>query len=152
LLDHMNNKGCVGCHRRTDPPGLALEHFDGLGQLRMMENGMKIDVSAELEGKKFEGAQGLGALLRDDPRVPATLVRNVYAYGVGHKADTQDDSYLSDQAGRFTNNGYRLPDLMAQIASSPEFFKVVVPTGVRRASSTPAATSSPRKESKGVDR
>ena len=152
LLDHMNNKGCVGCHRRTDPPGLALEHFDGLGQLRMMENGMKIDVSAELEGKKFEGAQGLGALLRDDPRVPSTLVRNVYAYGVGHKTDTQDDSYLSDQTGRFTNNGYRLPDLMAQIASSPEFFKVVVPTGVQRASSTPAATSSPRKESKGVNR
>jgi hypothetical protein len=109
-------------------------------------------VSAELEGKKFEGAQGLGALLRDDPRVPATLVRNVYAYGVGHKTDTQDDSYLSDQAGRFTNNGYRLPDLMAQIASSPEFFKVVVPAGVQRASSTPAATSSPRKESKGVNR
>src|SRR5215813_25779 len=152
LLDHMNNKGCVGCHRRTDPPGLALEHFDGLGQLRMMENGMKIDVSAELEGKKFEGAQGLGALLRDDPRVPATLVRNVYAYGVGHKTDTQDDSYLSDQTRRFTNNGYRLTDLMAQIASSPEFFKFVVPTGVQRASSTPAATSSPRKESKGVNR
>jgi hypothetical protein len=152
LLDHMNNKGCVGCHRRTDPPGLALEHFDGLGQLRTTENGMRIDVSAELEGRKFEGAQGLGDLLRDDPRVPATLVRNVYAYAVGHKPDSQDDAYLSDQTKRFTNNGYRLPDLMAQIAASPEFFRVVVPSGVRRVSSTPAATSSPRKESKGVIR
>ena len=150
LLDHMNNKGCVGCHRRTDPPGLALEHFDGLGQLRTLENGMKIDVSAELEGKKFEGAQGLGNLLRDDPRVPATLVRIVYAYGVGRKTDAQDDEYLSDQTKRFINNGYRLPDLMAQIASSPEFFRVVVPSGVQRVSSTPADTSSPLKESKGV--
>ena len=26
--------GCTACHRRSDPPGLALEHFDGLGQLR----------------------------------------------------------------------------------------------------------------------
>src|SRR5215813_8847647 len=152
LLDHMNNKGCAGCHRRTDPPGLALEHFDGLGQLRTTENGMRIDVSAELDGVKFEGAQGLGKLLHDDPRVPASLARNVYAYGVGRKTEERDDSYLSDQTRRFTNNGYRLPDLMAQIAASPEFFKVVGPTGVQRASSTPAATSSPRKESKGVNR
>ncbi len=152
LLDHMNNKGCVGCHRRTDPPGLALEHFDGLGQLRTMENGMRIDVNADLEGKKFEGAQGLGNLLRDDPRVPATLVRNVYAYGVGRKTEAQDDAYLSDQTKRFTNNGYRLPDLMAQIAASPEFFRVAVPSGVQRLSSPPAAKSAARKKSKGVNR
>ena len=152
LLDHMNNKGCAGCHRRTDPPGLALEHFDGLGQLRTMENGMKIDVSAELDGVKFEGAQGLGKLLRDDPRVPASLVRNVYAYGVGRKTEERDEAYLSDQTRAFASNGYQLSDLMAQIASSPEFFRVVVPSGVRRASSTPAAAPAPLKETKGVIR
>jgi hypothetical protein len=151
LLDHMNNKGCAGCHSRTDPPGLALEHFDGLGQLRTMENGMRIDVSAELDGVKFEGAQGLGKLLRDDPRVPASMVRNVYAYGVGRKAEERDDAYLSDQTKTFASNGYRLPDLMAQIASSPEFFRVVVPSGVQRAPSTPAATPAPKK-TKGVIR
>jgi Protein of unknown function (DUF1592)/Protein of unknown function (DUF1588)/Protein of unknown function (DUF1595)/Protein of unknown function (DUF1585)/Protein of unknown function (DUF1587) len=135
LLDHMNNKGCAGCHRRTDPPGLALEHFDGLGQLRTTENGIRIDVNAELDGLKFEGAQGLGKLLRDDPRVPASLVRNLYAYGIGRKTEERDEAFLSDQTKAFANNGYRLPDLMAQIASSPEFFKVVVPGGVQRASS-----------------
>lgn len=152
LLDHMNNKGCAGCHRRTDPPGLALEHFDGLGQLRTMENGMRIDVSAELDGVKFEGAQGLGKLLRDDPRVPASLVRNVYAYGVGRKTEERDEAYLSDQTRAFASNGYRLPDLMAQIASSPEFFRVVVPSGVQRASSTPAAETAAPKKTKGVIR
>src|SRR5215510_3110735 len=135
LLDHMNNKGCAGCHRRTDPPGLALEHFDGLGQLRTTENGMRINVSAELDGVKFEGAQGLVAFLRDDPRVPASLVRNVYAYGIGRKTEGPDETFLSDQTKAFANNGYRLPELMTQIAYSPEFFRVVVPDGVQRASS-----------------
>ena len=60
LLDHMENTGCTACHRRSDPPGLALEHFDGLGQLRTTENGTPIDVSADLNGAKFSGAQGLG--------------------------------------------------------------------------------------------
>lgn len=139
LLDHMQNTGCTACHRRSDPPGLALEHFDGLGQLRTLENGMPIDVSADLNGAKFVGAAGLARYLRDDPRVPACLVRNVYAYGVGRKTDERDEDYLADQTRAFVGNGYRLPDLMTQIATTPEFFKVVVPAGARRAPATAAA-------------
>ena len=129
LLDHMQNKGCAGCHRRTDPPGLALEHFDGLGQLRTTENGARIDIEGELNGTKFEGAQGLGKYFREHSSVPVCLVRNVFAYGVGRKTDATDERYLKSQAETFARNGYRLPDLMNQIASSPEFFKVVTSSG-----------------------
>jgi hypothetical protein len=149
LLDHMNNIGCAGCHRRTDPPGLALEHFDGLGQLRTMENGARIDVGGELDGTKFEGAQGLGKRLRDDPKVTWSLVRNVYAYGVGRKTEERDEAYISRQAKAFAGNGYRLPDLMLRIASSPEFFRVNFPEGVQPAASIPAKSTSPRRKSGG---
>ena len=125
LLDHMNNKGCASCHRSTDPPGLGLEHFDGLGQLRTMENGAPIDVRTDLYGVKFEGARGLGKLLYNNPDTSACLVRKVYAYGVGRKIEERDESYLTEQTKAFAANGYRLPGLMSQIASSPEFFKVV---------------------------
>lgn len=143
LLDHMQNTGCTACHRRSDPPGLALEHFDGLGQLRTLENGMPIDVSADLNGAKFTGAAGLAHYLRDDARVPACLVRNVYAYGVGRKADERDEDYLADQTRAFVAGGYRVPDLMTQIATTPEFFKVVVPAGARTAPTTAAAAAPP---------
>lgn len=150
LLDHMNNIGCAGCHRRTDPPGLALEHFDGLGQLRTTENNTPIDVSVEIRKMKLEGAQGLGKFLHDDPRVPACLVRNVYAYGVGRKIDGQDEKFLATQSKAFSSVGYRLPELMVQIASSPEFFRAVVPGGVQ--SSAPAATTSANQKFPGVSR
>jgi len=150
LLDHMQNVGCAVCHRRTDPPGLALEHFDGLGQLRTMENGTTIDVSAGINGVKFEGAQGLGQFLHDSPRVPGCLVHTLYAYGVGRETNEQDEDYLLNQAKAFAGNGYRLPDLIVQIASSPQFFKVVVPSGAERMSSTAAAETTPLKTSKGV--
>jgi hypothetical protein len=152
LLDHMKNTGCAGCHRRTDPPGLALEHFDGLGQLRTMENGARIDVSAEVNGLKLEGAQGLGRFLRDDARTCACLVRNVYTYGVGRKTDVRDEDYLADQIKAFANGGYRLPDLMVQIASSPAFFRVVFPSGVQRGSSPPGATKASPQDSGGASR
>jgi hypothetical protein len=127
LLDHMENEGCSGCHRRTDPLGLALEHFDGLGQLRTMENGMPIDVSAELKNVTIEGARGVGEYLRNEPKVPACLVRNVYSYGVGEKTFGRDKAYLAAQTQSFIESGYRFPALVRQIASSPEFFKVIAP-------------------------
>lgn len=148
LLDHMQNVGCAVCHRRTDPPGLALEHFDGLGQLRTTENGTPIDVSAGINGVKFDGAQGLGQFLHDDPRVPECLVRTVYAYGAGREID--DEDYLVAQTKAFAGSGYRFPDLMVEIASSPAFFKVVVPSGAEPRSPTASAETAPPKQSKGV--
>jgi len=140
LLDHMQNTGCTACHRRSDPPGLALEHFDGLGQLRTTENGAPIDVSADLEGVKLVGAQGLAKYLHDAPKVPECLVRNVFAYGIGRKTGIKDEDYLADQTKAFVSNGYHVPDLMLQVASSPEFFKVAVPAGARSALSAETTT------------
>lgn len=127
LLDHMENPGCIVCHQRSDPPGLALEHFDGLGQLRKFENGQLIDVSADLFGTKFVGARGLGDVLYDDPRASSCLVRNLYSYGVARTPQREDREYLSTQVASFAEQGYRVPVLFRQLASTPEFFKVVLP-------------------------
>lgn len=126
LLDHMSNPGCVGCHKPIDPPGLALEHFDGLGQLRLDENGQPIDVTAELANHvTVDGSAGLGKYLHDNPRATSCLVGNVYAYGVGHKPD--DVEFINNRTKAFEKSGYRFPELLSQMTTSPEFFKVAVP-------------------------
>jgi hypothetical protein len=102
---------------------------------------LPIDVSADLAGVKVVGAEGLARYLHDDPKVPACLVRNVYAYGVGRKTGIREEDYLADQTKIFANHGYRVPDLMLQIASSPEFFKVAAPSAARTAAAPPAATT-----------
>ncbi len=148
LLDHMENEGCSGCHRKTDPLGLALEHFDGLGQLRLLENGMPIDVSADLKDVKLEGADGVGEYLRNEPRVPACLVRNVYSYGVGMRTVGRDRAYLAAQTQAFIEGGYRFPELIQRVAASPEFFKVVIPKDLAAppASSTTLTQLQPSQE------
>jgi cytochrome c2 len=130
LLAHKENAGCAVCHRVSDPPGLALEHFDGIGQLRKLENGQLIDVSAEIDGASFSGAKGLGDVLRNDKRVPQCLVRNVYAYGVGRPTSDKDESYLAGETKAFAADGYRFKDLLSNIATSPGFFSVVQPAGL----------------------
>ena len=86
-----------------------------------------IDVAAQLSGKKFEGAAGLGRALRDNPKVAACVVRNVYAYGVGRAPDKTDRQYLASRVKAFVGEQYRFRPLLKQIATSPEFFKVVAP-------------------------
>jgi hypothetical protein len=127
LLDHMTNPGCAGCHRLSDPVGLTLERFDGIGERRMTENGIPIDVSADLYGRRFDGAAGLGRLLHDDPRTPACLTQQVYAYGVGRQAMQEDEDFLTAVTKEFASDGYRMKALYRSIGSSPEFFKVIVP-------------------------
>jgi hypothetical protein len=122
LLAHAEDETCAGCHNKTDPLGLSLERFDSLGQHRTSENGDLIDVSAELDGKKFAGTQGLGALLRANPKVPACLVRDIYAYGVGHAPGADDKPYLQTQADAFVADNYRVKALLRRIVVSPTFF------------------------------
>ncbi|MEL7046401.1 MAG: DUF1592 domain-containing protein, partial [Pseudomonadota bacterium] len=45
---HLETPSCAGCHRITDPIGLALEQFDGAGAYRLTENGATIDASGGL--------------------------------------------------------------------------------------------------------
>lgn len=141
LLAHSLDESCSGCHNKSDPVGLSLERFDSLGQVRMNENGELIDVSAEIDGHKFEGAKGLGEVLAKDERAPACLVRNVYAYGVGRAPTNAEEAYLAKQAKQFAGDKYVYPRLLERIASSSEFFSFTPNTQQNQVAETAATKS-----------
>jgi hypothetical protein len=66
LAIHRTNPACAGCHKITDPIGLALENFDGAGQFRAFEKGATIDASGSLNGIDFINANGLGQAVHDN--------------------------------------------------------------------------------------
>jgi hypothetical protein len=127
LLDHMTNPGCSGCHRISDPVGLTLERFDGLGQHRTKENNDVIDVSAEIGGRKFSSAPGLGQYLHDDPRTTNCVARKAGAYGEGRALDSGDSEMLARIQRSFATQGYKLPALFRTILTDPQFYRVVAP-------------------------
>ncbi len=127
LTAHRSNPVCAGCHRITDPIGLALENFDGAGEFRTTENGAPIDASGSLDGKSFTDAIGLGLVLHDDPQLPKCLVTRVYDYATGGTPRSDDKSVLSYLNQRFAAGGYRLPALLRTIALSSVFSEVTPP-------------------------
>lgn len=122
LMAHSLDESCSSCHDLSDPVGLTLEHYDSIGQFRMEENGAIIDVAAEINGKPVEGASGLAQSLKEDDKVPACLVQNLYAYGIGRAAEPTEADFLEAQTNKFARNGYKYPDLLKQLAGTPEFF------------------------------
>ncbi|MBY0509726.1 MAG: DUF1592 domain-containing protein, partial [Rhodospirillaceae bacterium] len=125
LAAHSREAMCAGCHKITDPSGLALENFDTIGSFRTKENGENIDVTGEMDGIKFTDAAGLGQAVRNNKAVPSCLVNRAFSYGVGHKATASEKAYISDVLlKQFEADGYRLPALLRRIATSDAFFGV----------------------------
>jgi hypothetical protein len=127
LTAHGTEPMCAGCHRITDPIGLALENFDGLGQYRKDENGAPIDASGNVGGVAFTDAAGLGKVLRDDPAVVSCLVNNVYKYAMGRKAAPGESAWVAGLHKDFAAQGYRLPHLLRRIALDDAFYKMPAP-------------------------
>ncbi len=121
---HRTNPVCAGCHKITDPIGLALEHFDGSGQYRETEKGAAIDASGSLDNQAFSDAAGLGQKLHDSPALSSCLVRRLYSYATGGAVASDDQSTIGYFEKRFAAAGYRVPELMRSIALSETFATV----------------------------
>jgi hypothetical protein len=121
---HLENPVCAGCHRITDPMGLALENFDGAGQYRATERGVEIDASGVLDGKSFKDVAGLAEAVRNHPALPSCLVRRVVSYGTGTPLKTADRPLVEYFTARFAEKGYRYADLLREIVLSPAFYDV----------------------------
>jgi hypothetical protein len=121
LSIHATEGSCVKCHKLTDPIGLGLEVFDGIGKYRRTENGVPIDTSGDFDGRVFADPVELGQAFADNPLVGACLVENLYRYAVGREQVNSERRLLRYLEGQFEQSGYRLPDLMRDIVTSEGF-------------------------------
>jgi len=125
LKVHNTNPACAGCHLITDPMGLALENFDGAGRYRETENGAELDISGELDGTTYDTIGGLTQAMRDHPKLSQCLVNRLYAYGTGGPVSLRyDRDILTNFEQRFVEQGFKVPDLLRDIALSQAFSRV----------------------------
>ena len=127
LSVHATQPSCAGCHKLTDPIGLALERIDGAGQLRSTENDNAIDPSGNLDGVKFSDAKGLGEAMRNNPAAPACVVNRLYSYAIARVPARDEKPLLVHLEKKFAAEGYRVPALLHEIATSDALFAVSPP-------------------------
>jgi hypothetical protein len=124
---HSTQASCRKCHTLTDPIGLGLENLDGIGKYRTAENDAPIDSSGDFDGASFTNATELGQTFADNPLVSACLVQNLYRYAVGRKQTNKERPLLRHLEDRFAEQGYQVPRLMRDIATSEAFRTATAP-------------------------
>lgn len=122
LTAHNENPVCAGCHKITDPIGLALEKFDGASQFRQLENGVAIDTHGSLDGIDYSDAAGLGRALRDNESVKACIVDRLYAYARGRPTAQADETLTEGFRARFEQSGYRFDHMLRTMILDASFF------------------------------
>jgi hypothetical protein len=127
LTAHATNSTCASCHNHSDPIGLSMEGFDTIGQRRTMENGKLIDLTATIQNKKFEGAEGLGKFLHDNPKYTACIARKVYAYSRGENSEDVAASAFKNANKAFTDSGFRMRALLKAMVEDKDFFSAPPP-------------------------
>jgi len=122
LERHRSDPVCAGCHGMFDPMGMALEHFDSIGQYRETENGLAIDSSGVLEeGTAFDDLVGLGAALRASPFANECLIRNFYRNVNGRADDLQDQPQVDAMEATLASRNYVFRDYVADFVVSDAF-------------------------------
>ena len=130
LLAHASESLCAGCHKITDPMGLALENFDTAGGFRTKERGEPIDTSGSLNGKNFDGIQQLAEVLKEAPGTTSCLINRAYSYGTQRKPTRDERAWLTALQTDLSKDGVKWRDLMRRTLMSPDFFGVPAATPI----------------------
>jgi hypothetical protein len=122
MVAHEKDPQCAGCHSFLDPIGFALEHFDAIGAYRTTDNGLPIDPTGEVQGLgSFDGPVALAALIRNDPRSAQCMIKNLYRAALGRLEEEGELPAIEALDKGFSENGYRIQDLLVELVASPAF-------------------------------
>jgi hypothetical protein len=123
IAAHRNSPVCASCHSMMDPLGLALEHFDGVGKYRALdESGAPIDASGALpDGTRFEGVDGLRTALLSSDRFVATLTEKMLTYALGRGLEYYDMPAVRVIVRDAARDDYRFTSLIRAIVESAPF-------------------------------
>jgi hypothetical protein len=123
LMAHATDPSCSGCHKITDPVGLSLERFDGIGMLRQTENDAPIDASGTMDGTNFMGAEGLGKTMAESPSTTQCVAMRALSYATAKSSDDVSP-WVEGLDQRFAASGYSIRALFVQVATMPEAYQV----------------------------
>ena len=124
LERHRQAPACATCHASIDPPGFALEQFDGLGAWRTKDEfGNPIDATATMpDGRTVAGMAGLRALLLERPeQFAGTVTGKLLAYALGRGLTHADRPTVRAIVRDAAADDYRWSALVAGVVKSPAF-------------------------------
>jgi hypothetical protein len=125
---HRASPSCAQCHSVIDPPGLALEHFDAVGQYRTVDRqaaNQPIDASTVLPGgRTIDGPAQLREHLAANPaNFARAFTEKLMMYAVNRELDYFDMPQVRAVVRGAAADNYTLPAIVRGIVRSDAFLK-----------------------------
>lgn len=134
LARHREQTTCNNCHRRIDPYGLAMEHFNVIGQWRDRLDGEKplarwgndrpvIDASGTLpNGRTFDDfSEFKQALLEQQDRFFRSLAEKLITYALGRTVEAGDRATIDTVIAAMNTHKPSLRTMLEAIVTSDLF-------------------------------
>lgn len=117
LAQHREISDCASCHDIMDPFGLALEHFDGVGGLRALEERKKLSEETLFDGSVIRDPVDLARYFeeqRSDDFVH-NVARKLAIYAAGRGLDWQDLAALQRVTSETREGDFRFSSLVQAV-------------------------------------
>jgi mono/diheme cytochrome c family protein len=123
VLLQTSPEACQPCHRKINPLGFALEHFDAAGRYRTEEKGKPVDASGawELpsgETRTFQGVAELGEFLAQSEEVHQAFVEQLFEYLVKQPVLAYGGETDARLREGFAARSFDIRSLAAEIAAT----------------------------------
>lgn len=116
---------CGGCHRTSDPVGLAFETYAGDGRWQdTYPDGQPVDSEAVIEGVTYQSAAAVSAALAEDPSFRRCLVRRFGHFVMG--ADFGNPRRVRaprEALAAFDESGGSFEELLVAVVRDPAFIE-----------------------------
>ncbi|MFN7650809.1 MAG: DUF1592 domain-containing protein [Acidobacteriota bacterium] len=119
---HRSQPGCVQCHLKIDPWGVALEEFDAGGRLKSEP----ADARSQLPDKtEVAGIDDLRRYLAEDriDQVAFSVLKHLATYATGRSLTYNEVNSLKQDGLKLKANGYRMQDMLRYVATSKIFLE-----------------------------
>ena len=120
---HRARPTCNSCHQFIDPIGLALDHFDPTGRMRMRENRTLLDT----RGKFYDGTpisnspELVNVLLKRPVPLVQNFAESLLSYAIGRPADYRDQPTIRTISRKAAENDYRMSSFILGVVQSDPF-------------------------------
>ena len=123
MEQHRNSPVCASCHRRMDPLGFAMEHFDAIGRWRETDGGAEINSDIMLSGRMIDSPRAFreALLAEGDDEFVRTVVEKVLTYALGRGVNYYDMPTIRAIVRGVEADGFRWSSLIRRIVESEPF-------------------------------
>jgi len=123
---HTNNPACSGCHSLIDGLGFGLEHYDGIGEYRAMDQGVAVNASGQINSTRdidgaYNGGPELAQRLAQSEQVRDCAPEQLMRYAMGREAEEEDACSVVALREAFAASNGDLKELVVALAQTDAF-------------------------------